>query len=85
MLIAVGSDHAGLEMKLELTSLLRELGHECMDFGTDTPQSVDYPDFGEKVAETVTQGKAERGILIARLLDGSQAMGSDSVKILRCP
>jgi ribose 5-phosphate isomerase B len=64
MLIAVGSDHAGLEMKIEVISILRGLGHECNDFGTDTPQSVDYPDFGEMVAEEVVRGKAERGILI---------------------
>lgn len=64
MLIAIGSDHAGLEMKAEITAVLKALGHEYTDFGTDTPQSVDYPDFGEKVSEAVATGKAERGILI---------------------
>lgn len=64
MLIAIGSDHAGLEMKTETIVLLKELGHECIDYGTDTPQSVDYPDFGEKVSDAVSKGKAERGILI---------------------
>lgn len=64
MLIAIGSDHAGLEMKTETIALLKELGYECIDYGTDTPQSVDYPDFGEKVSDAVSTGKAERGILI---------------------
>lgn len=64
MLVAIGSDHAGLDLKKDVVSLLRDLGHECADYGTDTPQSVDYPDFGEKVAQAVAGGKAERGILI---------------------
>lgn len=64
MLIAIGSDHAGLEMKTEIIAVLKELGHEYTDFGTDTPQSVDYPDFGEKVCDAISTGKAERGILI---------------------
>jgi ribose 5-phosphate isomerase B len=64
MLIAIGSDHAGLEMKTEIIAVLKELGHEYIDYGTDTPQSVDYPDFGEKVSNAVSTGKVERGILI---------------------
>lgn len=64
MLIAIGSDHAGLEMKTEIIEVLKELRYECADFGTDTSQSVDYPDFGEKVSEAVSCGKADRGILI---------------------
>ncbi len=64
MLIAIGSDHAGLGMKTEIIAVLKELGHEYTDYGTDTPQSVDYPDFGEKVSEAVSTGKTERGILI---------------------
>ncbi len=64
MLIAIGSDHAGLEMKTEIISVLKELGHEYVDYGTDTPESVDYPDFGEKVALAVSKKKVDRGILI---------------------
>jgi len=64
MLVAIGSDHAGLELKLEIVSVLRELGHEHIDYGTDTLQSVDYPDFGEKVSDAVSAGKVDRGILI---------------------
>jgi len=64
MLIAIGSDHAGLDLKKDVIALLKELGHELTDYGTDTPQSVDYPDFGEKVAMDVSTGKVDRGILI---------------------
>lgn len=64
MKIGIGCDHAGLELKNEILSLLKDLGFECVDFGTDSPQSVDYPDFGEKVSEAVSSGRVERGILI---------------------
>jgi ribose 5-phosphate isomerase B len=64
MLIAIGSDHAGLDLKKDVIALLKEFGHESTDYGTDTPQSVDYPDFGEKVAMDVAAGKSDRGILI---------------------
>lgn len=64
MRVAVGSDHAGLEMKNAVIDILRETGHEYQDFGTDRPESVDYPDFGEKVSEAVSRGMADRGILI---------------------
>jgi ribose 5-phosphate isomerase B len=64
MLIAIGSDHAGLDLKNDVVALLKELGHDFSDYGTDTSQSVDYPDFGEKVSVAVATGKADRGILI---------------------
>jgi ribose 5-phosphate isomerase B len=64
MLIAIGSDHAGLELKEEVVRLLSELKYDVTDFGACRPESVDYPDFGEKVADAVSSGKAERGILI---------------------
>jgi|SRR5208283_909724 len=64
MFVAIGSDHAGLEVKKEIQSVLKELDCEFNDYGTETPQSVDYPDFGEKVADAVSRGTADRGILI---------------------
>src|ERR1700690_1704971 len=64
MFVVIGSDHAGLDLKTDVLGLLMEFGHEYADYGTDTPQSVDYPDFGEKVAQAVASGKADRGILI---------------------
>lgn len=64
MFVAIGSDHAGLEIKSEIINFLREQGHEFIDYGTDSHVSVDYPDFGDKVSEAVSTGKAERGILV---------------------
>lgn len=64
MKVAIGSDHAGIELKKDIVSLLNEMKIECIDYGTDSPQSVDYPDFGEKVSREVSTGKADRGILI---------------------
>jgi len=64
MKIAVGSDHAGVALKETLKELFRDLSLEVVDFGTDSPESVDYPDFGEKVAVAVQSGEVERGVLI---------------------
>ncbi len=64
MLFAIGSDHAGFELKTEIAGILRLQGHECIDFGTNSPESVDYPDFGEKVSIAVSSGQVDRGILI---------------------
>ncbi|MBM4141113.1 MAG: ribose 5-phosphate isomerase B [Nitrospira sp.] len=64
MKIAIGSDHAGFELKKEIISLLNDLGIESIDYGTNGTESVDYPDIGIKVSEAVSNKKIERGILI---------------------
>lgn len=64
MKIALASDHAGWEMKDALADWLREDGHEVVDLGANGPESVDYPDFGYRLAEHVASGKAERGIAL---------------------
>lgn len=64
MIIVLGSDHAGFELKQELVHYVRELGHEVLDVGTDSNAPVDYPDFARKVGEAVANGRAERGILL---------------------
>ena len=64
MKVVVGSDHAGFELKQEMASVLRGLGHEVLDVGTDSTAPVDYPDFAEKVALAVRDGRAQRGVLI---------------------
>ncbi len=64
MKVALGSDHAGLDLKREILPVLKELHIELTDFGTSDPESVDYPDFGEKVALEISKGNFERGILI---------------------
>jgi ribose 5-phosphate isomerase B len=64
MKIAIGSDHRGYETKRRLVSFLQRLGHEVQDMGTDGSDSVDYPDFAFMVAQSVSEGKVDRGILI---------------------
>lgn len=64
MRVAIGSDHAGFFLKEELKKLLQEMGHECIDFGPESTESVDYPDFGERVSLAVSTKAAERGVLI---------------------
>jgi len=63
-MIAIGSDHGGLDLKNAIVESLREQQIECTDFGTDDSASVDYPDFAEKVAKAVASGTAKAGILI---------------------
>src|SRR5512134_2331647 len=64
MIIAIGSDHAGFGLKEDVLALLKGTAHEVVDCGTNTTASVDYPDFGEKVARKVSTGEVDRGILI---------------------
>jgi ribose 5-phosphate isomerase B len=64
MKIAIGCDHAGIAMKYEIAPLLEELGAELEDLGTNSEESCDYPEYGEKVAEAVSNGSADRGILV---------------------
>jgi ribose 5-phosphate isomerase B len=62
--IAIASDHAALELKAALADWLRGLGHDVLDLGPDGIQSVDYPDYGYKLAEAIAAGEASRGIAI---------------------
>lgn len=65
MRVAVGSDHAGFEQKQKLAAYIAdELGYEVVDLGTTNEESVDYPDYAEKVARFVAAGEAERGVLV---------------------
>jgi len=64
MKLAVGSDHAGFELKRELAAYLGGLGHDVLDVGTYNTDSVDYADFAVKVGEAVLSRKTERGVLI---------------------
>ena len=64
MRIAIGADHAGYDLKEKVKALLTSWGHEVVDFGTDSLESVDYPDYAIQVAETVAEGRAERGIAV---------------------
>ena len=64
MKIAIASDHAALDLKADLAAWLREQGHEVADLGPHTADSVDYPDFGYKLADVVASGAAERGVAL---------------------
>jgi len=64
MRIANASDHAAFDLKAELAAHLAALGHEVFDLGPDSTASVDYPDYGYKLAEAVASGAAERGVAL---------------------
>jgi len=64
MKIAIGADHAGFELKNQLGDVLRRTGHEVCDFGTNSTESTDYPDYARRVAQAVANGTAERGVLV---------------------
>lgn len=64
MKISVASDHAGFNLKQAVVAALRERGHEIVDHGTDSDESVDYPLMAEPAARDVGEGRAERGLLV---------------------
>ena len=64
MRIALAADHAGYLLKDELAAGLREQGHDVTDLGTNGAESVDYPQFGRKLADAMASGQAERGIAV---------------------
>ena len=64
MKISIGSDHRGVDVKRQILDLLRQLGHDVNDVGTQSEESVDYPDIAGEVGRRVSQSEADRGILI---------------------
>lgn len=70
--IAIGSDHAGFELKQHLIELLRSHGHEMLDHGTDSAESVDYVPFCAAVGRTVRDGTADLGIVLGGSGQGEQ-------------
>jgi ribose 5-phosphate isomerase B len=62
--IAIASDHAAFAMKSELAEWLRNEGHDVLDLGTNGPESVDYPDYGYRLAQAIASGEAERGVAL---------------------
>lgn len=64
MRIAVGSDHAGFRLKQQIAEHLRAGGHDVVDLGTHSEDSVDWPDYGAAVARAVVAGDAERGVAV---------------------
>lgn len=64
MKIAIGNDHAAVELKQQIVEYVKELGHEVVNYGIDKIESCNYPEYGEKVANAVANGEADCGILI---------------------
>jgi len=64
MRIAIGSDHAGYDLKQEIVDAIKSIGHEGIDVGTHSKEKVDFPDFAEKVGEKIISGSTERGIIL---------------------
>ena len=64
MRIVVGADHRGYELKGEIAAVLKQAGHETLDVGTHSADSVDYPDYARAIGGALTDGRAERGVLV---------------------
>ncbi len=64
MRIVVGADHRGYRLKDEIAAALKRDGHEVLDVGTNSDRSVDYPDYARATGEAITDGRAERGVLV---------------------
>lgn len=82
-MIAIACDHSALEMKREIEHLMEEMGLEYRDFGTDTPESCDYPVFAVRAARAVASGTCERGILICGTGIG-MSLAANKVRGIRC-
>jgi ribose 5-phosphate isomerase B len=82
-MIALGSDHAGLDLKLEIIRFLEEKGFEYKDLGTYTHDSCDYPVYAEKVALAVASGEYDKGILVCGTGIGV-SIAANKVKGIRC-
>jgi len=81
--IALGTDHAGYELKEKIKNHLISKGHKIKDFGTNSNESVDYPDYIRPAAESVAQGEAEIGIVMGGSGNG-EAMVANKVEGIRC-
>lgn len=83
MRVALGVDHRGFLVKQDLLSLLADDGHEVLDVGTDSTESVDYPDISKAVGEAVRSGQAERGIIVCGSGAGA-VIAANKLKGVRC-
>ena len=83
MKISIGSDHAGFRYKTLLAEHLKALGHDVVDFGTDSTAPCDYPDFIHPAAAAVASGECERGIVLGGSGNG-EAMTANRHKGVRC-
>src|SRR5262245_8173858 len=82
MIVAIGSDHAGYQLKTHVIGLLKELGEDVVDVGTDSETPVDYPWYCAEVGRLVVAGKAQRGIVLGGSGQGEQ-LAANKVKGVR--
>lgn len=83
MRIAMGSDHGGAELRIELIEYIKELGHEVTDFGVELGEKADYPNIGIEVAKEVANGNFECGIILCGTGIGI-SIAANKVKGIRC-
>jgi ribose 5-phosphate isomerase B len=83
MNLAIGSDHAGFSYKEAIKAMLLSQGHTVRDFGTNSEDPVDYPDYIRPVAESVTKGEFERGIVLGGSGNG-EAIVANRICGIRC-
>jgi ribose 5-phosphate isomerase B len=83
MRISVASDHAGFNYKVEIIKHLKSLGHDILDFGTDSNKSVDYPDYIKPAANSVANNESDIGIIFGGSGNG-EAIAANKVKGIRC-
>lgn len=83
MRVAIGVDHRGFLVKDELLKLLGDEGHEVVDLGTNSTDSVDYPDIAQAVGEAVRGGKADRGVIVCGSGAGA-VIAANKMKGIRC-
>jgi ribose 5-phosphate isomerase B len=81
--VSIGTDHAGFPLKAPISQFLRDRGCEVLDFGCDSSESCDYPDFIRPAAEAVAQGKADYGIVLGGSGNG-EAIVANKVTGVRC-
>jgi len=84
MIIAVASDHAGYPLKKTVLDVIRDCGHEAIDLGTDSTESVDYPDYAEKAGNAIVDGKADRAVVICGSGVGACITGNKIVGVYAC-
>ena len=82
-MIALGSDHCGYDLKILIKEHLEKKGYECRDYGCNSKESCDYPDFGRAAAEAVASGECDRGIVVCTTGIGI-SIAANKVKGIRC-
>ena len=83
MIIVMANDHAATDLKMEVMAYIESLGHEVVNIGTDTNESCNYPEYGEKAANMVAKGEVDLGVLICGTGVGI-SLAANKVKGIRC-